>query len=256
MFIRNERSIKEFIQFYPVTGIIVIINLSLWLLINFLQLPFGQSIYQWGVGSNFFIENGQYWRLITPIFLHGDLIHVLFNSFALVLFGPALEQMIGKGKFIIAYLGAGVVGNIATFLLGPSSIIYTHLGASGSIYGLFGMYLYLIAFRKHLIDPGSRQIVMVFLLIGVVMTFLRPGINVHAHIFGLIGGFLLGTMLFSNASPYSPWRNRHHFRQRGEDEIGFDPNRWQKKRLSPSTKKKIIWTVVLLLFLIAWWNRT
>ncbi|MFC3039301.1 rhomboid family intramembrane serine protease [Virgibacillus xinjiangensis] len=255
MFIRNEKSIKEFIQLYPVTGILVIINLSLWLLINFLQLPIGQSIYQWGVGSNFFIEHGQYWRLVTPIFLHGNLMHVLFNSFALVLFGPALEQMMGKWKFVAAYLGAGIAGNIATYLLGPASIMYTHLGASGSIYGLFGLYLYLIIYRKHLIDPGSKQIVLVFLLIGVMMTFLRPGINVHAHIFGLIGGFVLGTILLSNASPYSPWRNRPHFRHAEENDIGFDPNRWKKKRMDPTTKKRIIWGIVILLFLIAWWNR-
>src|SRR4051812_21792510 len=111
MFIRNERSIKEFMQSYPVVSTIIIINLVLWLFINFLQLPIGLMIHDWAIGYNLFVAAGEYWRLVTPIFLHGDLMHVLFNSFSLVLFGPALEQMLGKLKFTFAYLGVGIIGN-------------------------------------------------------------------------------------------------------------------------------------------------
>src|SRR5699024_9275451 len=90
--------------------------------------PLGNLIRDWGMGVNFYISQGEYWRLITSIFLHAGLMHVLFNSFALVLFGPALEQMLGKLKFIATFLGAGLIGNLATFLLGPA--LYSHVGAS------------------------------------------------------------------------------------------------------------------------------
>lgn len=252
MFIRNERSIKEFIQYYPVTSVLVMIFMALWLIIDFLQLPFGNLIYQWGAGNNFFVDQGQYWRLITPIFLHGDLMHMLFNSFALVIFGPALEQMLGKVKFLLAFFAAGIIGNIATFIFGPAEIFYVHLGASGSIYGLFGIYLFMLAFRKHFIDPGSRQVVLIIFIIGVVMSFIGSNINSTAHVFGAIGGFLVAPLVLIRANPYSPWGNRRHFyREKDERDVQFDPNRWQKKQRS----KKIIWIVVGILVLIAIWNR-
>ncbi|WP_249872716.1 rhomboid family intramembrane serine protease [Oceanobacillus saliphilus] len=247
MFIRNERSIKEFMQLYPIVSALVIINLFLWLIRNLLGLPIGWDIYHWGIGSNFLIAMGEYWRLVTPIFLHADLIHVLFNSFSLVLFGPALEHMLGKFKFIFAYLGAGIIANIATYFLGP--INYLHLGASGAVFGLFGIYAFMVSFRKNMIDQGSSQIVMIILFISLAMTFLRSGINVYAHIFGFIGGFIIAPLVLANVRPYSPWRNRRRYEDDGS--IQFDPNRWNKKRRFPKAiRKNIFWIIlgVLVIF--------
>ncbi|WP_042220381.1 rhomboid family intramembrane serine protease [Oceanobacillus manasiensis] len=249
MFIRNERSITEFIKFYPVVSTIIIIHIILWLIHDFLSLPIGDTLYQLGAGSNYHIAQGEYWRFITPMFFHAGLMHMLFNSFSLVLFGPALEQMLGKVKFIIAYVGAGVVANIASFILGHA--FYMHVGASGAVFGLFGIYIFMKAFRKHLIDYQSSQMITVILVIGLIMTFLRPNINVYAHIFGFIGGFVIAPLVLRQTSPYSPWQRRY----RDDDEVQFDPNRWKKKRVPSNVKKNAIWIIIGLLALIGLLSR-
>src|SRR5690625_4841464 len=193
MFIRRERSLKEFISFYPIVSILIGINLLLWFMTDFLQLPIGYTIYNWGIGHNLSVYHGEYWRLVTPIFLHGGLGHVVFNSFALVLFAPALEQMLGKMKFIFAYFFTGIAGNVGTYIIDPVSNT-PHLGASGAIYGLFGIYMFMILFRKDLIDPANAQIVKVIFFIGLILTFVQSNINIAAHIFGFLGGFALGPL--------------------------------------------------------------
>lgn len=254
MFIRTERSIKEFLQFYPVVGTIVIINLALWLIIHLLQLPLGITLYQLGVGNNYLIAAGEYWRLVTPIFLHAGFMHVAFNSFALVLFGPALEQMLGRFKFVMAYLVTGIAGNVATFVLGPSEFWYVHVGASGSVYGLMGIYIFMVAFRKHLIDQGSSQIITVIFIVGIIMTFLRPNINIYAHIFGAVAGFAIAPVILAGVRAFSPWRNRPRYRE-DDGSIQFDPNRWRKKGISQKLRKNMIWIILGVLVLLGLFGR-
>ncbi|QED46367.1 rhomboid family intramembrane serine protease [Cytobacillus dafuensis] len=193
MFTRTE-SFKEFLRFYPIVSIIITIHIVLYFIS---VLPFFPNLwlYENFAGVNLYIVEGQYWRLITPIFMHSDFPHMLFNSFSLVLFGPALEQMIGKWKFIFVYLISGIAANVATLVLEP--LTYIHVGSSGAIFGLFGFYAAATKIRKDLISKGNSQIILTIMVIGLIMTFLQPNINVTAHLFGLLTGFLLGLALLS-----------------------------------------------------------
>src|SRR5690625_7702174 len=101
MFIRNERSIKEFIRFYPFVSTLIIINIIIWLL-YFLQFSLGHSIYNFGIGQNLSIHDGQYWRLITPIFFLVGLVMFAFNSFSFFFFGLPLVKFWGKVIFFFA----------------------------------------------------------------------------------------------------------------------------------------------------------
>ncbi|MFC4559903.1 rhomboid family intramembrane serine protease [Virgibacillus kekensis] len=253
MFIRTERSVKEFMRYYPVVTWIVIIHLILWFITDFLPLPFGDRLDQLGTGHNYFISQGEYWRLFTSIFIHAGLMHALFNSFSLVLFGPALEQMIGKAKFIFAYVGAGLIGNLATYFLAPS-LNYAYVGASGAVFGLFGIYIYMVGFRKNLIDQANSQIIMTICIIGLVMTFIQPGINIYAHIFGFVGGLVLAPLVLTKAQAYSPWRNRTYY---NDGSIQFNPNRWRKKRirLPRGLFKNTLWLIIGILVLLGLANR-
>jgi membrane associated rhomboid family serine protease len=234
-------------MYYPVVSWLVIIHFVLWLIIDFLKLPFGIALFQWGAGLNIAIYHGEYWRLVTSIFLHGGLMHALFNSFSLVLFGPALEQMLGRFKFIIAYIGTGIAGNLATYLIDPTAY-YMHIGASGAIYGLFGIYIFMVLFRKHLIDPSSAQIVVVISIIGGVMTFIRPGINIYAHVFGFLGGLALASIVLHHVRPFSPWHVRRV--RDNDDTIQFNPDRWQRRRVPKHIKMRIFWILLGILVVL------
>ncbi|QQK75209.1 rhomboid family intramembrane serine protease [Salicibibacter cibarius] len=229
MFVRNE-SFYSFTRNYPVITTLLSIHLILFLVVTLGQwgiFPPGLFVEYYFVGFNAAIFAGEWWRLFTPIFLHLGLQHVLFNSFALFLFGPALEQMLGKVKFIAFYFLTGVTANVATLLL--EDLSYRHVGASGAIYGLLGLYVYMMLFRKELIDPQSRQIVTIILFIGIIMTFLMPGINILAHLIGALSGVAFASLFLKNARPFVPYQR---FRPPKDDDGSpqFNPNRWKKRR--------------------------
>ncbi|ARK28607.1 rhomboid family intramembrane serine protease [Halalkalibacter krulwichiae] len=240
MFIRNE-SFYSFRRSYPIVTILVAIHLILFIWMNF--LPGGRYILTMGIGNNLAVAYGEYWRIVTPIFMHISIGHVIFNSFSLVIFGPALEKMLGKAKFLIVYLITGVIANIATFYLG--SPYMQHLGASGAIFGLFGLYLYIVIYRKDLIDSANSQLVMTILIIGLVMTFVNSNINVLAHLFGLIAGAALAPIILTGVKPF---HTRPVFIDDGEP--AFDPNRWQKKRRTSQRLKKALWISFAVLVII------
>ncbi len=152
-----------------------------------------QELFSTLAGTNIYILNGEYWRLITPIFIHVAFAHVLFNSFSLILFGPALERALGKGLFIIAYIGSGIGANIATLMIKPP--YYTHIGASGAIFGLFGIYLAVLLFNKHAMPFYGKQVILPMVAISVIMTFFSPNVNIIGHLFGLASGFIIGRII-------------------------------------------------------------
>lgn len=235
MFVRNE-SFQTFCRSYPVVLTIVVIHLLVFVTILF--LPFGNWLYSMGVGYNLAVSHGEYWRLVTPIFMHVSFGHVLFNSFSLVLFGPALEQMLGKVKFIIVYLGSGIVANIATFYLGGLSY-NLHLGASGAIFGLFGVYLYMVINRKDLIDQANSQMVVTIVVIGLIMTFINSNINIFAHIFGLAAGAILAPFFLKNARPFYA-----NYYEAGPST--FRPKRMANKKIGI----KIFWIIFAILVIV------
>lgn len=195
MFTRTE-SFREFIRYYPVVSAIISINLLIYLATS---LPFvsGDTVFERLAGVNLYIMEGEVWRLATPIFVHSGFPHLLFNSFSLILFGPALERMLGKAKFSGVYLLTGISANLATLFLEP--LTYIHVGSSGAIFGLFGFYLAMILFRKGMLSKENSQTIITIAAIGVIMTFLQPNINITAHIFGLIAGLLVGRLSFKKS---------------------------------------------------------
>lgn len=190
MFTRTE-SFKEFIRYYPVISTILLIHIVLYLLTALPIFP-NQLFFELFAGVNLFIMQGEIWRIITPIFMHSGFSHFLFNSFSLVIFGPALEKMIGSARFTIVYIVTGISANIATLFLEPPT--YIHVGSSGAIFGIFGYYISIFVLQKHRMSKENKQLLVTITVISIIMTFIQPNINVTAHIFGLISGFLIGML--------------------------------------------------------------
>ncbi|MCY7749726.1 rhomboid family intramembrane serine protease [Bacillus inaquosorum] len=187
MFIRTE-NFQTFIRLYPVVTFILALQAVLWL---FFSLPV-HSVVLWRdavTGYNLGVANGEWWRLITPVLLHAGFTHLLFNSMSIFLFAPALERMLGKARFLLVYAGSGIIGNIGTYVTEP--LDYVHVGASGAIFGLFGVYLFMVLFHKELIGQEHSKMILTLLAFAVLMSFINSNINMMAHLFGLCGGFLL-----------------------------------------------------------------
>lgn len=196
MFIRTE-NFQTFIRLYPVVTFILALQAVLWL---FFSLP-AHSVVLWRdtvTGYNLGVANGEWWRLITPILLHAGFTHLLFNSMSIFLFAPALERMLGKARFLLVYAGSGIIGNIGTYITEP--LDYVHVGASGAIFGLFGVYLFMVLFRNELIGQEHSKMIITLLAFAVLMSFINSNINMMAHLFGLCGGLLLSFLCVQKKS--------------------------------------------------------
>jgi membrane associated rhomboid family serine protease len=134
------------------------------------------------------VDGGAYWRLITAVFLHVQLIHILFNMYALTIFGPMLEGALGRLRFVALYLTAGLAGSVMVYWFTDPSV--PTVGASGAIYGLFGATFAVFARR-------GLELRGLFVLMGVnlAITFLVPNISWQGHIGGLLAGVFLGLAL-------------------------------------------------------------
>ena len=138
-----------------------------------------------------FVKNGDYYRLITCSFLHIGLIHLLFNMYALYIVGQQLESFYGKIKFVIIYFFSALMGSLFSCLFTNA----ISAGASGAIFGLFGSLLYFgHHYRAYLGNTINSQIVPL-LLFNFALGFILSGIDVSAHIGGLIGGYIISMAL-------------------------------------------------------------
>lgn len=141
------------------------------------------------------VANGEWYRLVSSMFLHLGIVHLAFNMYALYLFGPLLEQLYGHLDYLIIYFLCGIGGGVLTILLAPDS---SAVGASGAIFGLFGL-AFMVSRRRHLLlGPQARAIlsqVGVLLVVNLVFTFAVPGISWTGHIGGLLVGALIGLLL-------------------------------------------------------------
>ncbi|MED5050837.1 rhomboid family intramembrane serine protease [Anoxybacillus rupiensis] len=146
---------------------------------------------QYGAKFNPLIQSGEWWRLITPVFLHIGFLHLLMNTMALYYLGIVVERLYGSWRFLFIYLLAGFFGTVGSFLF-TSSI---SAGASGAIFGLFGALLYFGTVYRHLFFQTMGANIIGLIVLNLGLGLLIPGIDNAGHIGGLIGGFLAANIV-------------------------------------------------------------
>ena len=158
----------------------------------------GASSYQLGASLPFLflLQEHQWWRLVTAMFLHGGLIHIGFNMMTLMQFGPALEELYGSARYSFLYVITGALGFLASALMGHFSI-----GASGALLGLIGAMLAVTSKRggSFMRELRSRLITSVAILF-MIGFWGGLGIDNSAHIGGFAVGFVLGK-IFEDRQP-------------------------------------------------------
>lgn len=178
---------------YPVTYFLLLVTVCvfLWMqVVYFGRASQVQTIYEMGgmYGWAVRLDPSQLWRLVTPIVIHIDWEHTVFNSFALWTLGRQLEPLFGSRRFFLHYLLAGVMGNALVFFLTPDVV---GVGASTSLFGLFASLLVLKyrSRQSYLRALGAAYAPLILLNIG--LTFLAPSISIAGHLGGALGGVLL-----------------------------------------------------------------
>jgi rhomboid protease GluP len=150
----------------------------------------GDEILARGILSPLDIAHGEWYRLITPMFLHLNTVHIAVNSMSLYFVGPNVEQAFGTRRFVLIYLVSGFIGNVASYALG--SCLIPSAGASGAIFGILGaLAVFTYQRRTNAMMNAIFRNILFWIGLNVVITLSVPQINIWAHFGGLAGGAVL-----------------------------------------------------------------
>lgn len=149
-----------------------------------------ENLIRFGAKFNPLILEGEWWRLVTSMFLHIGPIHAFMNMFALYYLGLLVERIYGSERFLIIYLLAGIVGSLASFAFSYQ----ISAGASGAIFGLFGALLFFGTIHRRIFMQTMGRSIVLIIFINIVFGITVPQIDMGAHLGGLIGGYIVSAM--------------------------------------------------------------
>lgn len=201
---KAQQEFTEFVDFlkpregFFITPIIIYLNVFVFLVMVIAGLGFisfkAQDLLSWGANYRPTVLNGEWWRLVTNIFLHGGFMHLLANMYGLLFVGIFLEPLLGRTKFLFLYLITGVLASMASLWWHTATV---SVGASGAIFGLYGLFLAFIVTKVYPPDFGKAFLTSTLVFVGFnLLMGLTGGIDNAAHIGGLLSGFMAGIALY------------------------------------------------------------
>ncbi len=201
----------------PFTIVLLVANIFLFLLTALSSggensPSFNSVLVAYGAKTNSLINAGEWWRFVTPVFLHGGIIHLLMNMYGLWVLGPFVERLYGSAKFVFFWVITGVAGVLGSYLtVRPgmqlnmvSRFLFKNgdpvsVGASGALFGLIGvLFVFGIKFRHELPDGFKRAFgtgMLPTILLNVFIGFTIPVIDNAAHMGGLVAGAALALVV-------------------------------------------------------------
>ena len=176
----------------PIVTNILLIIITFFMLLMYL---FGKGSLDIETLFNFggLVKNGSPLRIITSIFLHIGIPHFIMNAWALKLLGSQTENFYGHVKTFIIFIYSGIIGNLLSLLLMSDNTISA--GASGAIFGLMGAILYFALNQRTYMAEALRKEILPVIIINLLLGFVLTGVNMYAHIGGLIGGIIISSAL-------------------------------------------------------------
>ena len=172
------------------SGVPVVTYTLIALNVLFFALDFvtGRTLFFWlAYQSDFTVT--QPWRMVSAAFLHASILHLLFNMYSLFIFGPVIERLVGRGRYLVLYLLAAFGGSVAVLVLAPTQTV---VGASGAIFGLLGAFFVI----QRRLGGNSTQL-LILIGLNVVFGFVIPNVSWQAHIGGLLVGAAVAAIYHS-----------------------------------------------------------
>ena len=164
-----------------VTKALLGINIGIYLITAFqgngLNAPGGSLFVKWLLFGPA-VANGDWWRLFTSAFLHANLLHIAFNMYFLWFVGSAVEQALGRGRFVLLYVVSALAGSAGALVWTPNA---PTVGASGALFGLLGAALILERQRNYVLGGSALALI----LINLILSFAVSGISIGGHVGGL-----------------------------------------------------------------------
>lgn len=184
---KQESKLHKRVELPVCTILLISINLLIWCTLTFLDLN-NEAIRSFGDNTIQVFRHGEYYRMLTSMFLHGSITHVGYNCFSLYLFGAKAERYYGPLPFLAVYFFSGICGSLLSLLF--SSGGYS-IGASGAVYGVIASVLALCVCNNKKIDGLSYFDMLILILFGLSYGVYTPNIDNWAHIGGILSGFIL-----------------------------------------------------------------
>jgi len=200
---KKKSELLEFFSFFiPKDGffvscIILDLNILVFLVMVFAGLGFisfqGNDLLKWGANFKPLTTDGEWWRLLTSTFLHGGIMHLAANMYGLLFVGIFLEPRIGKTKFAVIYIVTGILASFTSLWWHDATV---SVGASGAIFGLYGLFLSLMLTKVYSKEFSKALLISTLVFIGFNLLYgLTGGIDNAAHIGGLVSGFVIGLFI-------------------------------------------------------------
>lgn len=199
----KEDDLKDIINFLnpmgenKATAILLLLNILVFLIMIFDGLniisPTPKELLEIGGNRRFEVMNGEYWRLFTSIFIHGGLLHLFMNLIGLGLGSSLLEKVLGSVKLLVIYITCGIIASLASIYWHENTV---SVGASGAIFGFYGLILAFTVFKIYPKYMRGMTWTLLGLYAGVSLLFgFLGGIDNAAHIGGILSGFMIGGVL-------------------------------------------------------------